>query len=191
MARWRPFALYEPYRDTRTTVEKAVMPAFHHSFEDQDTFQRIRQKVEEVCRGIPPKDYISEHLAWHNFVTDKVPYMRDPTPVELVKAPDQILDEIDEHGEAREDCEAIALFEIVGHAALGGPVRIITCSFNSGPRPPNIPPHLPWPLHTHAFAQVQDPRSTRWIATDPVAGARTASMLRRITQAKAFPVEYR
>lgn len=185
---WRPFAVYEPYRDTRDTVARAMIPAYQHTFHDGRTFARVRGLVEDVCRGLAGKDYASEHIAWHNWVTDHVRYMRDPGPVELVKAPDQLLDEIERNGLAQDDCEAIAGLEAVGHAALGAPARFVTVSFLRGPKPPILAPSVPWPLHTHAFAQAQDPRTGRWMTTDPVAGGRTPWMLRSYTDARVFPL---
>ncbi len=178
-----------PYRDTRQTIQRMI-ELHRWCFADPRTFARIRSRVENICRNIDAKDYVSEYMAICNATARDVRYRRDPVPVELVKSPDAILDEIDRFGVAQDDCETAALFIEVQASAIGGETRFFTASFAHGPRPKSwgAHPDWPWPPHTHAGVQALDPNSGAWLTLDPVAGPRTASMLKTASQIRLYPV---
>ena len=184
-----PVTAHIPYRDTRQTVEKMI--AIHRwCFADAKTAARLRTRVENLVRQIDGKDYASEYLAILHGAMRDVRYRRDPVPIEQIKSPDAILDEIDRHGVAQDDCETSALFIEVQCAMLGGETRFLTASFEAGPRPASWAAHptWPWPPHTHAYMQALDPNSGVWLTLDPVAGPNTKSMLTRATQVRIYPV---
>ena len=180
---------FEPYRDVRHTIGKMI-EAHHWCFGDPATVRKLRGLGEAVVAGVDPKDYLSEYAAWANWVEAHTRYRRDPFPVEFVKTPDELLREIERQGFAQDDCEALALFNEVGLSMLGGQTRFVTAGFTpvgSGP-PPGWPAGAHWPPHTHAFVQALDPNANRWATYDPVAGPRTASMMRRATTSTVYPV---
>ena len=93
-----------PYRDTRQTVGK-LLELHRWCFADPRTFARILTRVETLVQNLDPKDYASEYAAIFHAACRDVRYLRDPVPVELVKSPDVLLDEIDRRGFAGPDGE--------------------------------------------------------------------------------------
>ena len=80
--------------------------------------QTIRAKALQILssRGIPPRAYMREAKALHEFVRDQIRYVRDPVGVELVQSPEKTL----EIGQGDCDDKATllaALLEVTGHPA--------------------------------------------------------------------------
>jgi hypothetical protein len=107
--------------------------------------------------------------------------MRDPRTVELVKAPYLIAQEILDGGRPSLDCDDFAGMECAMGLAMGGPAQLATVAFRrmfyEGRQ-----------QYSHVFGEVQEPKTGRWIALDPVAAEGTAQMMRRVVAAKIWPV---
>jgi transglutaminase-like putative cysteine protease len=155
-----------PYRGTAQTVENMRRLALA-----AQTQWPLRRVVEQLCRGLRPKDYLSELIALHHFVCRTVRYQRDPLTVELVKTPMATL------RTGVGDCDDIAT--LLGALVLlcGSPARFVTVGFR------------PDGTFTHVFAEGQDPRTRRWVTLDPVAGPRAAQMLRRVHGSRIYLVD--
>lgn len=122
----------------------------------------LRRLVENVCRELAGKDYLSELVALHYFVCQRVRYQRDPLTVELVKTPEATL------STGVGDCDDIATLLAALVLLAGSQARFVTVGFV--PRGP----------FTHVYCEGLDPRTKRWVVLDPVAGPDTAQMLRRV-----------
>jgi len=99
----------------------------------------LRRLVENVCRLLADKDYLSELVALHYFVCQRVRYQRDPLTVELVKTPEATL----QTGVG--DCDDIATLLAALVLLAGSPARFVTVGFQ--PRKP----------FTHVYCEGLDP----------------------------------
>jgi hypothetical protein len=127
----------------------------------------VRQWSEAIIRKLRPKDYLSEILALRHWTIGPwLRYTNDPTHVELVKTPQQILSEIATNGVALVDCDDVTCLTTAMGLATGKAARFVVVAFSPGGQ------------FTHVFMQLQEPRSETWIACDPVAGSRDSKMLR-------------
>ena len=163
---WRHFSpLVFPYRGTPQTVANMRALAL-----GAQTSWPLRALVEAICRHIPAKDYLSELLALYHYAESRVRYMRDPRTVELVKTPEATL------RTGTGDCDDIAT--LLGALLLlaGAQIRFVTVGFRRNR------------MMTHVFVEAFEPRRQRWVVLDPVAGPRTAEMLRRVRWARIYPV---
>ena len=154
-----------PYRGTPQTVAHMRMLALA-----AQTMWPLRRLVESICGGISPKDYLSEYLALLCFVCSRVRYMRDPRTVELVKTPEATL------RTGTGDCDDMATLLAALLLLSGALVRFVVVGFR--------PAHM-----THVYVEAFEPKRNVWVALDPVAGPRTAEMLRRVRTARIYPID--
>lgn len=129
----------------------------------------VRSVVEQVMGRLQPKDYLGEILAINNWVAEKVVYLNDPMHLELVKDPQRLCEEIFERGQARGDCDDIAVLMSTMALLVGRHAQFVVVGFGESGS------------YSHVFSRIQDPRSGKWIVCDPVAGSDVASMLKRVT----------
>lgn len=80
------------------------------------------------------------------------------------------------------NCDEFALAIAACCLVIGGRVQFVTVGFQ--PRRMGQPK-----IHTHVFVRAQDPRSKAWWVLDPVAGRRTADMLKKVKQYTIFEVD--
>jgi len=137
----------------------------------------VRSAGERICAGLRPKDYLGEILAIRNWVAEYVRYQNDSLHVEIVKDPQRLIEEYQEHGIAVGDCDDIAL--LIGTLALtlGRKAEFIVAGFGERGH------------YSHVFARVLEPRSGQWIITDPVAGIDEAGMLRKVTTYQVWSLD--
>ena len=153
--RFPPLVL--PYRGTAQTVAemRRLTLAAQTSWE-------LRQLVENACRGLRGKDYLSEMAALFHLVWQSIRYQRDPRTVELVKTPEATL------ATGVGDCDDQATLLAALTLLSGAEARFALVGF----RPDGV--------FTHVFCEALDPRTRRWVTLDPVAGRRASEMLRRV-----------
>lgn len=160
-----------PYQGTDDTVRHMRALAL-----GAQTSWPLRRLVEELCRGLRGKCYLSELAALFYFVCENVRYQRDPRTVELVKTPEATL------ATGVGDCDDIATLIAALALLSGSEARYVTAGF----RPDGV--------HTHVFAEALEPRTKRWVTLDPVAvdpagGPRVAEMLQRTRSFQITPVD--
>ncbi len=136
----------------------------------------VRSMKDHIVRDLAPKDYLSEILAVRNYVAEKIKYSNDALAVEQVQDPERMCQQIVDYGKAVADCDEIALLIGTLCRQLGREVRYVTVGFKQ----PNS--------FQHVFAEVQEPKSGRWIVCDPVAGTDEASMLAKVTTYKIWEI---
>ena len=170
-----PSQIYE-YRGAPQTIgmiKRAVA--------ESQTKPVVRMLVEEVTKHLPPKDTVSEALAFYNLVIDRTRYMRDPRNVEYVRAPWVIVEQIMAGHTPGIDCDDITALICAMAAVSGAQCRAVTVAFRDmhfqGQR-----------QYSHVFAQIREPRTGKWITLDPVAGEKTQEMKNRTVAAKFWPV---
>jgi len=146
-----------PYRGTPQTVAEMRRLALA-----AQTSWPLRRIVENVCKGLRGKDYLSELAALYHFVWQSVRYQRDPRTVELVKTPEATL------RTGVGDCDDLATLLAALALLAGSDARLVTVGF----RPDGV--------FTHVFCEALEPKTKRWVTLDPVAGPRSAEMLRRV-----------
>lgn len=129
----------------------------------------VRGKAEEVIGQLYPKDYVGEIVAINNWVAEHVRYVNDPMHVELLKDPQRLVEEIEERGFARGDCDDMACLTATMALQVGRHAQLVVVGFGSPGQ------------FSHVFCRVQEPKSSKWIVCDPVAGSDVAGMLRRVT----------
>jgi hypothetical protein len=126
---------------------------------------RVRQFAEEVTRHVEPKDYLGEIIAIRNVFLQRSPktgaplfrYMNDPLHVELVKDPERLITEVDQHGSTVADCDELACLAGTLCLVVGRVVEFVALGF--------APRSL-----SHVGARVREPKSGQWIWVDAVAG---------------------
>jgi len=129
----------------------------------------VRMMTEDVIRNVQPKDYLGEILAIRYWVTEHVRYTPDPLHVELVRDAQALLEEIKKNGVVLADCDEIAELTATMCLTIGRVVKYVVVGFGE-------PGH-----YGHVFAIVQEPRTSKWIVTDAVAGTDERGMLDRVT----------
>ena len=129
----------------------------------------VRSVTEEVVRDVWPKDYLGEILAINNWVADHIRYTNDALHVEIVKDPQRMIEEIMAYGQAAEDCDGIATLIACMCLQVGRVSEFVVAGFNEPGQ------------YSHVFARILEPRSAKYIVTDPVAGTDPRGMLERIT----------
>lgn len=80
------------------------------------------------------------------------------------------------------NCDEFALAIGACCLTIGARVNFVTVGFK--PRMSGEPK-----IHTHVFCRAQDPRTKIWWVLDPVAGRKTADMLKRVKQFTTFEVD--
>ncbi len=131
---------------------------------------RVRQFTEAVVRGVFPKDYLGEILAIRNVFVQFSPrlpgvplirYTNDPTHVELIKTPDRMIREINEHGSCLCDCDESAILAATMCLQVGRAVTLVAMGF--------APNSL-----SHVATVATEPKSGVPVLLDGVAGPREA-----------------
>lgn len=167
----------EPYRGTDHTVRRMIELARGDQGERSIL---VRRHAEQIIRNIRPKDYASEMVAISKWWGNAGRYTLDPVHVEMIKDPARMVADANA-GSLVCDCDEFALAIGTCCLVVGHPIEFVTVGFR--PWSPGQPK-----VHTHVFVRAQDPRTKLWFVLDPVAGARTASMLKRVTNFSTFPV---
>jgi len=129
----------------------------------------VRRTAEEIIRQVQPKDYLGEILAIRYWVTEHIRYTSDPVHVEFVRDPQALLEEIAKHGVVTADCDEIALLIAALCLCIGRIAEFVVVGFGDPGE------------YSHVFARIMEPRSQKWIVTDPVAGTDERGMLDRVT----------
>lgn len=137
----------------------------------------VRSVTEQVIGKLTPKDYVGEIVAICNWVAERVHYTNDPLHVELLKDPQRLVEEIVARGHARGDCDDIACLIATMCSQVGRHAQLVVAGFGSRGS------------FSHVFARVQDPKSSRWIVCDPVAGSDVAGMLSRIKTFEIWSID--
>jgi hypothetical protein len=128
----------------------------------------VRHFTTWVVRDVWPKDYLGEILAIRNVLVQQSPwrpgvplfrYTNDARHVEVVKDPQRQIEEILEHGTTQVDCDELACIASVMALQVGREVEYVALGF--------APDQL-----THVGVRVKEPKSSRWIWLDGVAGPR-------------------
>ena len=156
-----------PFRGPKDTLEKMA------EFVLGDAGERsllVRQFTEWVVRGVHPKDYLGQILAIRNAFAQPSPwrqnvplfsYTNDPRHVELVKTPERMVREIQEHGTMLGDCDDYSVMSSTMCLQVGRNVDLVALGFA-----PNT--------LSHVGARAEEPKSGAWIWMDGVAGPREA-----------------
>ncbi len=167
----------EPYRGTDHTVQRMIELARGDRGERSI---KVRRHTEQIIGNIRPKDYASEIVAICRWWGNAGRYTRDPVHIEMLRDPERMVDDA-LMGKLAMDCDEQALAIGTSCLCIGAPVRFVTVGFDH--RYPGRPKN-----HSHVFCTAQDPRTKLWWVLDPVAGRRTAPMLKRIKQYSIFEV---
>lgn len=154
----------------RLMVESALGPRGEQS-------SMVRSMKDHVVRQVQPKDYLGEILAVRYFAHEKIRYSNDALGVEQVQDPQRICEEIVKHGKAIGDCDDSSCFIGAMCRQLGRECEFVVVGFG---RPGN---------YTHVFTRVREPKSSKWIVCDPVAGTDEANMLRKVSTWKSVKVD--
>jgi transglutaminase-like putative cysteine protease len=154
-------------------IRKAVLDAQYKP--------EVRALAEELTKHLPSKDTVSEALAYYYFALDRCRYMRDPRSVERVQAPWIIIQQLMAGHTPGIDCDEYAALLCALAAVSGAECRVVTVAFANmfyrGRR-----------QYSHVFAQVKEPRTSRWVTLDPVAGDKTGQMRGRVVALKIWPI---
>lgn len=165
-----------PYRGAPQTVAVIGRAAL----ESQGDYG-VRQLAEDICAGLPSKDYVGEYLAIYHFLLANTRYMRDPRTVELVRDPARVAAEIRAGRKPSLDCDDLSALAAALGLAVGAHVRVVTVAFKNQF-------HNGHRQYSHVFCQFQDPISKKWITIDPVAASNSAIMLKRVVHATVWPI---
>jgi hypothetical protein len=130
---------------------------------------RVRTQTEEVIGELWPKDYVGEVVAIADWVSQRIRYVNDPMHVELLKDPQRLVEEVQERGFARGDCDDMACLIATMCLQVGRHAQFVVVGFGESGQ------------YTHVFTRVQEPKSQKWIVCDPVAGSDVGGMLGRVT----------
>jgi transglutaminase-like putative cysteine protease len=138
---------------------------------------KLRSLTEAVIRHLKDKDYLSEILAIRNFVATHVRYVNDPLTTEWVKDPERLADEILAYGRTAADCDEIASLIAAMLRQVGREADIVVVGFGRAGS------------FSHVFARGKEPKTSKMIVCDPVAGTDELSMLRRVKTYKIWRID--
>lgn len=138
----------------------------------------VRKFTEEIVRDVWPKDYLGEIIAVRNTLLCLSPqtgrpflrYTNDPRHVELIKDPERLVSEINQHGSTLADCDESACLVATMLMQLGREVEFVALGFGSGTQ------------YTHVGVRCREPKSGRWLWIDTVAGPRESEAAQRATR---------
>lgn len=149
--------------------------AAHALGENGEKHMLCRWFTEYVVQDVHPKDYLGEILAIRNCFVQASPwrpgvplfrYSNDPRHVELVKTPRRMVEEIRERGNTVVDCDDIACMAACMCLQIGREVELVALGFE--------PKTL-----SHVGVRAKEPKSSRWIWLDGVAGPREREAAQR------------
>ena len=89
--------------------------------------QRIRETALSIVAPLPARRWADEVRAVHEFVRDRIRYVRDPVNLELVASPEKVL----EYGQG--DCDDKSALLAAMLESLGHPSRFVAVGINGGP----------------------------------------------------------
>lgn len=162
-----PVAEVRPFRGPRDTLDEMRQTALGAEGERS---MLVRQFTEWVLRDVHPKDYLGEILAVRNCFVQPSPlrpgaplfrYTNDPRHVEMLKTPDKMVREILQHGTCLVDCDDKSCMAATMLLQVGRKVELVAMGFA-----PNA--------LSHVAVRAEEPKSSRWILIDGVAGPREA-----------------
>jgi len=162
-----PNATVRPFKGPEDTLDLMAKHALGPRGEQS---MLVRAFTDEVVRNVWPKDYLGEILAIRNVFVQPSPwkkgvalfrYTNDPRHVEMVKDPERIVTEIQEHGTCLLDCDDSAMMAATMAMQVGREVELVALGFAPGQL-------------SHVGVRVREPKSSRWIWLDGVAGPREA-----------------
>lgn len=137
----------------------------------------VRLVLEEITRGLFPKDYLGEILAVRNFVLGRLRYLNDPLHIEWIRTPQTLVEEIIKHGVAQADCDEMAQLIGTFGLLLGREAEFVVVGFGE----PGD--------YSHVFARIKEPKTGQWIVCDPVAGSDERTMLERVTTYEVWSLD--
>ena len=149
--------------------------AAHALGENGEKHMLCRWFTEYVVQDVHPKDYLGEILAVRNCFVQQSPwragtplfrYSNDPRHVELVKTPRRMVEEIRERGCTVVDCDDIACMAATMCLQIGREVELVALGFE-----PKV--------LSHVGVRVKEPKTSRWIWLDGVAGPREREAAQR------------
>ena len=162
-----PQGTVKPFRGPETTLDAMAQAALGARGEQS---MRVRQFTEWVVRGVWPKDYLGEILAIRNCFVQPSPtrrgsplwrYTNDPLHVELVKDPERMVEEVEQHGSALVDCDDTTVMATTMCLQVGRVVELVALGFVTGEL-------------SHVGLRALEPKSNKFIWLDGVAGPREA-----------------
>lgn len=120
----------------------------------------VRRAAVDLANKVPPQHLSGQIAAVRKFLERRVPFLSDPSGVELLHDPVLLLEDIRERGTARGDCDDVAVLGAALGGALGLSARFVVVGF----RGPNEP-------FEHVWTELHD--GTAWRELD-VTRPRTA-----------------
>ncbi len=156
-----------PYRGPNATLETMARHALGPRGEQS---MRVRAFTESIVREVHPKDYLGEILAIRNCFVQWSPrrpgvplfrYTNDPRHVEMVKDPERIILEVEEHGTSLIDCDESAQLAATMLMQIGREVDLVAMGFERGSL-------------SHVAVRAREPKCGKMILLDGVAGPREA-----------------
>lgn len=137
----------------------------------------VRSLKDHIVRKVQPKDYLGEILAVRYYVAEKIRYSNDALGVEQVQDPQRMAEEIIKYGNAVADCDDIACMIGALCRQLGRECEFVVVGFG-------VPGQ-----YSHVFTRVKEPKTSKWIVCDPVAGTDEVNMLLRVKTWKSVKVD--
>lgn len=167
-----PKATVREFKGPKDTLD---LMAKHALGENGEQNMLCRWFTEYVVKDVHPKDYLGEILAIRNCFVQESPwrpgtplfrYSNDPRHVELVKTPRRMVEEIRQNGTTVVDCDDIACMAATMCLQIGREVELVALGFE-----PKV--------LSHVGARAKEPKSSRWIWLDGVAGPREREAAQR------------
>lgn len=93
----------------------------------RDPSQRVREKALQLVSTLPERAWLSEIRALHEFVRDRIRYVRDPVGLESVATPEMTLQY------AQGDCDDKSTLLASLLESLGHPARFVAVGIGGGP----------------------------------------------------------
>jgi hypothetical protein len=159
-----------PYEGIVTSIENMVKLARNGQVDPL-----IRRWAEEITRGVPAKDRLSEAAAIYYAICTQIRYFPDPANAEWLQHP--VVTMRNRVG----DCDDMAL---TYRAALGASIlsagqqiQFVVVGFKKDAPLPS--------RYTHVFVRIKGPDG-QWLVVDPVAGHKTSEMLSKVKHAKFY-----
>ena len=87
---------------------------------------QVRQLALQLVKGLAQKDYLGEAKKIHEFVRDKIRYVRDPNKIEALHTVEQLL--VQRQG----DCDDKSILVAALLEAIGHKTRLVAIGFNRG-----------------------------------------------------------
>lgn len=115
----------------------------------------VRLTASQITAGIPGQDATEQAYAIREWVEQHTDFLRDPDGAEMLHGPVWQLQQVQQRGSVRVDCDDVAMLAAALGKSIGLRARFVVVGFNGAQGP-----------YSHVWSELSPPRTNQWIEMD-------------------------